>query len=876
MKRLSAYIALSAIVWAGAYAAPITPEEALERVGGTLPGLPLKGGSRAVATPVPGKAPVLKKTLKSNDGQPLMYIFDKGNANESEGLAGGFMILSADDAVPALLGYSDSGTIEPDNMPPALVYWLGEYQRQIEYARENGLTRASESTGTGVNLPSTWTALGPLLKTTWDQGAPYDSQCPQVSGQFCYTGCLATSTAQVMNYHQWPAKGTGSISYTTQTLRLSLSMDFSDVTFNWSDMLPSYSGSYTAAQANAVATLMKAVGYAVEMDYTTEESGAASGLIPSALVNYFGYDKGVRYLNRDMYTYTEWAQMIYENLQNYGPVIYDGTGEVGGHSWVCDGYDGNGRFHFNWGWDGLSDGYFLIDALSPPALGIGGSGGDFNYLQSGVFNIQPAKDNGAPAQETVVLFGSLTGVVTSSAMGSTLTLLPIGSLTAGWGYQGLGTYEVFIGLGYTPAENPGEYTYLSESTGTKWQLRGSSYVPADYYLSVNLGRMTLEDGVKYKVVTAYRPVGQEWEEVPAGIGNYNYFYITKEGTSYTVDNLTPLQFEGVSVSVDSELYYNAAVQMSATLNNPNDTELTRFVAPALVNDKDRVAFIGSPQMISIAPGNTFSTSWDTNLTRQSGTTAVNKDTEFYPALYDTQNKVLFYKSSETVTMHKNPGQLQLDVTMDIPGAKKYNSNQPGVYFYDIENGNDFDVETTINVLSGYLADQISIGIFNYGGENQAGNQTYYLMASYPLGDFIFLNAGENVTRKININFVYGKVGGEYYLGLLNGQGSFILDGMSAVIDILGMNNSGVESIGTASGDILFLYDKVGGILNVTGGENGIKSVEAYYLNGMKAPLEVDYYGGNAVARLESLAKGIVVVTAIDGAGNRRTLKLTVK
>jgi hypothetical protein len=70
------------------------------------------------------------------------------------------------------------------------------------------------------------------------------------------------------------------------------------------------------------------------------------------------------------------------------PMYYEGTGNGSGHAFVCDGYDNNNFFHFNWGWDGLADGYYNINALNPTALGIGSGLGSYNSNQKIVSGVK--------------------------------------------------------------------------------------------------------------------------------------------------------------------------------------------------------------------------------------------------------------------------------------------------------------------------------------------------------------------------------------------------------------------------------------------------------------------------------------------------------
>lgn len=853
MKKFTSYLVLTLLGISPVLSATLSPESALRRASGTK-GINSQNFNENTRTPA--ASPKLQITLKTATGKPAIYIFSN---NDSEG----FMIVSAEDSALPLLGYSDSGYFDPDNIPPALEYWLSQYQKQIEYAMEHpDLTRSDGNIG--VTLPSSWTPVGPLLSTNWNQDAPFNNLCPKVNNVNCYTGCVATSMAQVLNYHKYPEKGNGSISYTSSALNLNLSMNFSQTTFDWNNMLNSYSGNYSEAQANAVATLMKACGYAVKMNYGTNYSGAISGNIPPALVNYFGYDKSIRYFSRDMYTYTDWASMIYNNLKNYGPVIYDGAGSGGGHSWVCDGYNGQGMFHMNWGWGGMSNGYYTLDALNPNTIGIGGGSGSFNYDQGCIFNIQPNKNEGTP-QSFVFLYGTLNGVIS----GQNVILNPTGTVAPGWGYQGLEPITINLGVGYAKADSNDPLTYLYTYPEEQIQLSGSNYIPASNGVMVPLGRFSLQDGVKYKVVATYKAVGGDWTELPAGVGLFNYFYLTKNGSAYTVENVTPLQFSATSASVDSDLYYRSSAKVSATITNPNDTELTRNVAFALVNIANRVAFIGDSQKITIAPGNSLSLTWPTSLNRQSGTTNVSRDTEFYPALYDTENFVLFYTSPDVVVMHPAAGVLSVEVSMDVPGAPKGQTNQPGVYAYDIENARDFNIVTDLTVTGGYLGDQLYLGIYGQPTANET--QGYIYLRYYQILDYVFMNVGESISWTKNIDFPSAVIDADYYAGILDGTLSLMTSSPSALLTIKGIGEAGVDQIVNDKTDFLFIRDKGSENVSVIAPDS-IASVDVYYLNGMKAPAKVIYNGEKASVDLSGTAKGLKIISVMTHSGLRKSIK----
>ena len=313
----------------------------------------------------------------------------------------GFVIISGDDRTDAVLGYSDSGTYNEDSLPENMKAWLQGYVRQIRYIDSLGIT--SEATAKAKSSTLTVAlhdSIAPLIKTKWDQGAPYNNLCPLMVGGRCQTGCAATALAQVMYYHQWPQDVTAGIPAYDEHLLNKLHRDsLPPVQFEWSKM----SLEKTDVD-NSIATLMEYCGYAVKMSYGVNVSLATSSYIPSALSECFGYDKGIRCVYRNVYTISGWDNLIYNELAGGRPVIYGGQAyNCGGHGFVCDGYDGNGLYHINWGWSGLYDGYFKLSVLQPFSsedyTGVNHDG--YNYGQIAVIGIQ--KPNGGEAEQKIHL-----------------------------------------------------------------------------------------------------------------------------------------------------------------------------------------------------------------------------------------------------------------------------------------------------------------------------------------------------------------------------------------------------------------------------------------------------------------------------------------
>ena len=312
------------------------------------------------------------------------YVF-----NVNEDTAGGFVIVAGDDAVRPVLGYSTYGIYNENNLPPNFTCWMDNLKQEIAYAQTQNLPQSEDIrqewehyiSGTSGIVRHAKNIVGPLLQTKWNQYAPYNNLCPTNDDKRCVTGCVATAMAQIMNYHRHPVRGRGqSTAYTTQTLKIDIPSVSFEVDYDWANMLNSYSGNATALQQNAVATLMYHCGVSLFMDYA-DESGASSGNVPIALTTFFGYDKSIMLTSRSNFDNNYWEDLLREQIDFGLPVYYAGSNSCTGHAFVCDGYDNTGLFHFNWGWGGLYDGYFVTTSLNP--------GMDFNRGQEIIINIKP-------------------------------------------------------------------------------------------------------------------------------------------------------------------------------------------------------------------------------------------------------------------------------------------------------------------------------------------------------------------------------------------------------------------------------------------------------------------------------------------------------
>ena len=310
----------------------------------------------------------LVTTYRTESDDAAFHIFNTPN---------GFVIVSAADCATPILGYSDEGQFDVDNIPIQLQDYLQDFVEQIQYGIENHL-EADEATARQWELVQSnghiieqraTTAVEPLLTDSWDQGCYYNAKCPEDPNGYCghvLTGCVATSIAQIMHYWGYPTIGLGLYTYTPYGYP-EQTANFGATTYDWANMPNSLSSSSTSAEIDAVATLMWHCGVAINMQYGPNGSGSSYIYIPSALVNYFGYSEELSVVSRNNYSDEDWLDLMKGCLDTGRPIHYSGwpPNSGNGHSFVCDGYNANNLLHFNWGWSGECDGYYSINAMNP-------------------------------------------------------------------------------------------------------------------------------------------------------------------------------------------------------------------------------------------------------------------------------------------------------------------------------------------------------------------------------------------------------------------------------------------------------------------------------------------------------------------------------
>ena len=279
---------------------------------------------------------------------------------------GGYVIVSADSrTVSPVLAYSDQGSFDPESIPDNAAYILQTYQKQIESIRNSDALTVPPA----VAPQSPNVVVAPLIKTKWNQENPYYGMCPidpQTGLRSC-AGCVATSLAQILNYWKWPERGHGLHHNTIDT---TLCVNFDESVYDWEHTLTEYKPDSESSLIKGIQKIMYDCGIAVNMQYSSNGSSAYTSAISTALYSYFDYKTTARLIYRDDLSDQEnpdsvWISLIKKELDASRPVMYSGTDHIKGtgHSFICDGYDDQDRFHFNLGWGGYMDGYYLATAV---------------------------------------------------------------------------------------------------------------------------------------------------------------------------------------------------------------------------------------------------------------------------------------------------------------------------------------------------------------------------------------------------------------------------------------------------------------------------------------------------------------------------------
>lgn len=704
MKRL-----ILAAVAAGALpvltlARPLTPDEALARA---LENAPM----RQAASSSPFE---LTNTTRSDNNEACVYLF---NGSES------FLLVSGDDRTPAVLGYGDNPS--EGAVPPAMQWWMSQYANQIAAAATDGAQPLHFA-------PAEHNPIEPMTVTRWNQSAPYNNLCPLDNGSRSVTGCVATAMSQVMYYHQWPPKGVGSNSYTTTTDGLSVSLDFADYTFDWAEMLPVYTSSATAAQNTAVAQLMFAAGVSVNMDYTSTESGASAMVIPAAMVNHFNYDKGIRYAPREFFGLYDWQDFVYNQLVNYGPVQYSGQSNDGGHSFVCDGYSSDGYFHINWGWGGMSDGYFLLTALDPGQQGIGGSTSGYNFDQSIVANVSKPVA-GSEMYYNLLAEGFSISTASASAGSQVSVSGPVYNFSTG---PVSGTVSVKI------TASDGTPTYAS---GAAFNSLATQNGFSAYSFVVPSG---LADGV-YTLTPAVKKPDGTWQDVPVAISAPQFVSMKMQSGTASFTTATAASVSAENMALNTPIYLGSKFNLTATLANNGTSEYYGTIAPGLVDASGNLVAMGDNYPTDLLAGESTDMDYIGAINRYANNTAPAAGT--YTLYLVDSNTYRPVSAGQSVQVKAAPTSTSLSVSNFAVSGDAQAVDASNVEF-----------TATVDCTEGYFGGTLTVAIFPVSTSSVSSVDAL-------TSNTMFINAGSSANMEASGAFTAAEPGKQYMAAVFNGQ-----------------------------------------------------------------------------------------------------------
>lgn len=776
------------------------------------------------------------KTI-SNPDKNSFFVFNRG-------VQEGFIIVAADDCtLTSVLGYSNSGEFDSDNIPSNFKWWIEQYQREIDYAIKNNLQSSS-------TIRTYSTSVSPLLgNIAWNQGYPYNLLCPTLTNskgesEYTVTGCVATATAQVMRYHKWPVYGTGSNSYTWENGGKTLYMDFSKSTYDWDNMTETYSSASTTTQKNAVAKLMYDCGISCNMDYGLSEtggSGASAFDQVAGLYNYFKYDQGMEHLTRDYYKLADWNATIINEINNKRPILYRGIGSGGGHAFIIDGYNKDGYFHFNWGWGGNSNGYFVTTALNPGELGIGGGAGGYNYNQGMSIGVQPAQESSSPSFE-----------ITSDG----ITI----SEDATNGY--IVTANRILNYNWSVASFSVAFQFESLSNGSIQRIQFLSNKTLNslyYYNTISYAANTfasyLNDG-EYKVSLAIKPsTTSTWEAIPTLLGTAEYVYMTVSGGKATkvkydptsVPDLLPAGFE-----LKDKLYVNRVASLKAKVKN-NGAEYLGDMILVFADNTGKILALSGTVMTNIQAGETKDIPFEYTMISLADGVSITAETPCYVYLFGdaSENSAFQIGQIGTATLYPvGTGSPALAFTK----APKVNSST------------EDNLSFTLNLINNgtIFKDAITFHTWdeNINYEYCGGISQYAMLEN-------------KESKELTFSFPYDGVIGHKYLVNIYANNSIIkgnTDNINYVCSFVLGQATGVEGI--KANYEMTIYNS-NNILNIST-EQPINNVSVYNTNGTLVANE-KYSGisNNETISLESHPSGIYIIK-IETSDDIKTTKVIIK
>jgi hypothetical protein len=547
---------------------------------------------KSVDTNLTRRAPLRRSSVSatSADSTEAFYLFN-------DDVDGGYVIVSASDRMRPIVAYSPTGHIDDTaELPQQLRSWLdllADATRYVDAHPEAAITTAQTA------ALSDFAPIAPLLgNIAWDQNDPYSLLCPRKYP----TGCMATALAQVMRYHRYPEHGLGSNSYTNSATSQTLSVDFSEQTYQWDLMRETYDATATEEERQEVAKLMYHCGVALNMAYAADNSGSTAPYYLAATIDYFGYNDLTTLQYRNMYTYDEWNRLLYAQLAAGRPILFSGQASSGGHAFVVDGYRSNGYYHVNWGWSGQYDGYYDISILNPVGVGAGAAVSDNGYSleQSAVLQLTPEAHVGQYFSP-VAGEGALTATTKSTTVGGTMKVR-MTNLT-----------------NYSPKAISGEVYALIEGADNTWTCPISDLNIAASGINMNTTNIStditlpadLTDGT-YTLRPYFRAAGGDSTAVLRfRISSAGYLTLTVANGKVTVSKpALDLQLSASDWSFDEEeVVVGTTNRIAVTVTNRSEETYVGRFALELEDPTSSTTTVSSDSILHLAAGDSVRVSF---------------------------------------------------------------------------------------------------------------------------------------------------------------------------------------------------------------------------------------------------------------------------
>lgn len=798
-------------------------------------------------------APARFSVSNTRSSQDALYTEKIGNLNVAYILSTygteGYVILAADDLLPAVLGYSNEGRFDMESIPPAMKYWLSEYARQLEYAEEYGIEISDR--GKISNMPS----IPPLCEATWSQSRPFNNNCPIINGSKAPAGCTATAMAQVMYAHKWPIAGSGENTYISGTTRERMYFDFESTTFDWNNMLPSYSSNYSEAQGAAVATLLEACGNAALMSYGASASGAYPYDAVYGMVKFMGYDKSAVKLNRDYYASDTWNDMVYSELSEGRPVIYGGydSSYQNGHTFVVDGYGGDGFYHLNWGWGGMSNGYFLLTALNPSQQGTGGSGSGYNYRQDAIFNIMPARED-SDYQLEVMWYGPFDTVNKAYTSVGNVDFI-VGN--DGW-FEGFTLEDTNAIMGVKLIPKEGGDTVFYPAAEFDFPSHYGEYETKTY----NKFTIPVSDFPKegdFIVIPAYKHNGSV-KDVAVKVGETTSFIMTcsargvkfeypESDRTLTADNIEPI----------GKLYSGKPCKVKADIHNSGE-EYLGMVKAGFENAEGQVRTWLDGVPVNLTDGESVTVTFSGVLNSYNTTLPAGK---YKLNIFDEAGESICPNPINVEVIEAPSGKPVFDIYLDISNCEYGDGSSLNPYLI----GDEIDLEVKVDVSSGLFEDVVAL--YAYYSDNTdldfSGNSVSYKS--------FFVAPEESQTETFQLGTSNFELDRTAYIRAYGWNG----DWSAASLGWIGRSvyvkrtASGVSSIEDGKST---LYPNPAVDFTTVESASVIRNIEVYSLTGLRM-LEVSGNGSESLdINVSGLQSGhyIVIVNTANGVEHHRLIK----